>query len=281
VNGAKPSERLASLAGKNGTPSDNNCARENVSPSAARTTPVKSRHTSATGGSPVPAVITKIDRMKTRQGDSLFLNVDVGGETVRVFGRPEELGLDVGAEAPTPGAPIYGMTSSAAEILRFAQDDKSLFAVSFLDDGVGLDFHEHLRRDQLAHLHHAGCRTDFLEEFAVRPADFLPLFDISDEDSCADYVRHGGSSALQRRLDVAQRLERLQKSIANPNNLSIGARCRRTRYADVIANAHGTGVTHDKLPGRSAGDVLSWHVDFSVHTRKAAYFLMPQGGVLN
>jgi len=34
-------------------------------------------------------VITKIDRMKTRQGESLFLKVDVGGETVRVFGRPE------------------------------------------------------------------------------------------------------------------------------------------------------------------------------------------------
>ena len=29
--------------------------------------------------------------MKTRQGDSLFLKVDVGRETVRVFGRPEEL----------------------------------------------------------------------------------------------------------------------------------------------------------------------------------------------
>jgi hypothetical protein len=29
--------------------------------------------------------------MKTRQGDSLSLKVDVGGGTVRVFGRPEEL----------------------------------------------------------------------------------------------------------------------------------------------------------------------------------------------
>lgn len=29
--------------------------------------------------------------MKTRQGKSLFLKVDVGGATVRVFGRPEEL----------------------------------------------------------------------------------------------------------------------------------------------------------------------------------------------
>ncbi len=121
-------ERLASLAGKNGVPggpavgplgwkntapSDNNaredgahmeCARRDgvpasgagapiktFLPSAAKTTPTKSHTTSAPEGSPVPAVITKIDRMKTRQGDSLFLKVDVGGETVRVFGRPEEL----------------------------------------------------------------------------------------------------------------------------------------------------------------------------------------------
>jgi hypothetical protein len=83
-------ERLASLACKNTAPSENS-ARETASPSAAKTTPVKSRSTSAKEGSPVPSVITKIDRMKTRQGDSLFLKVDVGGETVRVFGRPEEL----------------------------------------------------------------------------------------------------------------------------------------------------------------------------------------------
>jgi hypothetical protein len=83
-------ERLASLAGKNPTPSENKYARESVSPSAAKP-PVKSRATSAKEGSPVHAVITKIDRMKTRQGNSLFLKVDVGGETVRVFGRPEEL----------------------------------------------------------------------------------------------------------------------------------------------------------------------------------------------
>jgi len=83
-------ERLASLAGKNPAPSDNN-ARETVPPSTAKPKPIKSHAPSAPEGSPVPAVITKIDRMKTRQGDSLFLKVDVGGETVRVFGRPEEL----------------------------------------------------------------------------------------------------------------------------------------------------------------------------------------------
>jgi hypothetical protein len=82
-------ERLASLAAKGTAPSESNFARETVSPSAAK--PIKSRTTSATQGSPAHAVITKIDRMKTRQGQSLFLKVDVGGETVRVFGRPDEL----------------------------------------------------------------------------------------------------------------------------------------------------------------------------------------------
>jgi len=84
-------ERLASLAAKGTAPSESNFARETASPSAAKKPPMKSHTTSATEGNPVPAVITKIDRRKTRQGESLFLKVDVGGETVRVFGRPEEL----------------------------------------------------------------------------------------------------------------------------------------------------------------------------------------------
>jgi hypothetical protein len=84
-------ERLASHAAKGTAPSEN-IAREVHSTSAAKATPIRSRRISAASKtSPVPAVITKIDRMKTRQGESLFLKVDVNGETVRVFGRPEEL----------------------------------------------------------------------------------------------------------------------------------------------------------------------------------------------
>ncbi|HUO36093.1 MAG TPA: hypothetical protein VMU43_13980 [Candidatus Acidoferrum sp.] len=63
--------------------------------------------------------LAQIDRIKTRQGDFLFLKVDAGGETVRVFGRPEELaerleasGYDIlsseiedGVELLFPGAP--------------------------------------------------------------------------------------------------------------------------------------------------------------------------------
>jgi hypothetical protein len=84
-------ERLASLASKNTAPSEAKFARETASPSPAKPMLVKSRSTSAKEGSPAHTVIVKIDRMKTRQGESLFLKVDVGGETVRVFGRPEEL----------------------------------------------------------------------------------------------------------------------------------------------------------------------------------------------
>ena len=43
-------ECLAVLAGKNPAPSENNYAGETVSPNAAQTTPVKSRHTSAKEG---------------------------------------------------------------------------------------------------------------------------------------------------------------------------------------------------------------------------------------
>jgi hypothetical protein len=84
-------ERLASHAVKSTAPSEAIARREFTSPSAAGT-PIKPRRiATASKTSPIPAVITKIDRMKTRKGDSMFLKVDVGGETVRVFGRPEEL----------------------------------------------------------------------------------------------------------------------------------------------------------------------------------------------
>jgi hypothetical protein len=125
-------ERLASLAGKNAAPSESTFARNAVQPSAAKKPPMRSHTTSATGGNPVPAVITKVDRMKTRQGESLFLKVDVGGETVRVFGRPEELaerleasGYDIpaseiqaGLELNLPCLVITGQGSSGYKIVE-------------------------------------------------------------------------------------------------------------------------------------------------------------------
>ena len=83
-------QRLASHLAKNTAPSETN-AQSTALPSAVITTPTKSPTASASDEHPVSAVISKVDRMKTRQGESLFLKVDVGGETVRVFGRPEKL----------------------------------------------------------------------------------------------------------------------------------------------------------------------------------------------
>jgi len=91
-------DRLASQAAKSTAPSDNISHREFDSQSAATVTPIKPRRvTAASKTSPVPAVIAKIDRMKTRQGDSLFLKVDVNGETVRVFA-PGRTGRASGSE---------------------------------------------------------------------------------------------------------------------------------------------------------------------------------------
>jgi SWIM zinc finger len=84
-------QRLASHLAKNTAPSETNFARSTALPSAVTTTPTKSPAASASEEHPVSAVISKIDRMKTRQGESLFLKVDVAGETVLVFGHPEKL----------------------------------------------------------------------------------------------------------------------------------------------------------------------------------------------
>jgi uncharacterized Zn finger protein len=125
-------DRLASIAAKNTAPSESNFAREAASPNAAKPMPTKSRTTSTSGGNPVSAVITKIDRMKTRQGESLFLKVDVGGETVRVFGRPEELAerleasgydfpaseVQAGLELNLPCLVVTGQASSGYKIIE-------------------------------------------------------------------------------------------------------------------------------------------------------------------
>ena len=94
ITALAPQTKASSPADGNGSVRATEAATANQAAPALSGTakpPVKYRATSAKEGSPVHAVITKIDRMKTRQGDSLFLKVDVGGETVRVFGRPEEL----------------------------------------------------------------------------------------------------------------------------------------------------------------------------------------------
>jgi len=84
-------DKLISVAGQNGSQPPSPAAAGSFSRSTAKATSIKSRAGFASKDQASPAVISKIDRMKTRQGESLFLKVDVDGETVRVFGSPEEL----------------------------------------------------------------------------------------------------------------------------------------------------------------------------------------------
>jgi hypothetical protein len=64
-------ECLAAQAANHGAPSDN-IARNFEQPSAAVTPIRPPRISAASKTSPIPAVITKINRMKTRKGDSMF-----------------------------------------------------------------------------------------------------------------------------------------------------------------------------------------------------------------
>lgn len=66
---------------------------DGYTPTARPTTQTSSTQPSASisKNGDIPAVISKIDRMKTRRGNSFFLHVQAGAEAVRVFGTPEEL----------------------------------------------------------------------------------------------------------------------------------------------------------------------------------------------
>src|SRR5207247_5787927 len=93
----------------------------------------------------------------------------------------------------------------------------------------------------------------------MRCADLLPVSDVRDEDAGANNIFHAGSSLLQSRLDVLQRLHRLRVGIANADHLSIRRSGRRAGYMNLCTHAYCARVTHNRLPRGSAGDVLALH----------------------
>src|SRR5690606_33857953 len=64
-----------------------------------------------------------------------------------------------------------------------ARDPRSL-----RDIRVGLDLHEHLRGDQAADLHHAGCGSNLSEKRPVRASHILPGGDVEHVDTRANHV---------------------------------------------------------------------------------------------
>src|SRR5712691_7265401 len=101
------------------------------------------------------------------------------------------------------------------------------FSVSFtsftsfnsFDHRVRLNLHQHFRRNQLTHFHHAGRRTDLTEEFSMRAPDFLPLGDVRHKDARAHDVLQTRTRLRQRCLDVLDGLYHLRAQIAYAHNL--------------------------------------------------------------
>src|SRR5438477_3614979 len=103
------------------------------------------------------------------------------------------------------------------------------------EDCVGFDFHQHFRGDQAAHLDHAGCWADGGEEFAVGAADFLPLGNINDKDSCAHDVLQTGTGLGECRFDVADGLHRLRVDVAYADDFAVRPGGGGSGHGDHIA----------------------------------------------
>src|SRR6267142_457635 len=138
----------------------------------------------------------------------------------------------------------------------------SLTSLASFHDRVRLNLHQHFRSNQLAHLHHAGRRPDLAEKFAVRAPNFLPLGDVGHKDPRPHHVLQTRASLRERRFDVLDRLHRLRAQIAYAYNLPIRPRRRCSGHGDHVADSHRPRVAHNRLPRRTARNILTRHLGF-------------------
>ncbi len=131
---------------------------------------------------------------------------------------------------------------------------------STFQDGVGFDFDEDFGRDEFADFDHGSGGADVLEKFTVGTADLLPLGNVGDEDPRANDIFQTGASTGERSFDIANDLDGLSVRIADADDFAVGASGGGAGDADVVAKAHGTGITDDGFPGSAGGEVLAWHI---------------------
>ena len=103
-----------------------------------------------------------------------------------------------------------------------------------------------------------------MEKLSVREAYFFPFGNVGDVDARAHDVSQGRAGFFERGFDVADGLDGLRAGVAHADNSSVGPRCGRAGNGDDVADAHGARVTDNRLPGRSAGNVLPVHIRFSL-----------------
>ena len=110
-----------------------------------------------------------------------------------------------------------------------------------IDNRVGFDLDQHLRRHQPADLDQRAGGPYVAEDLAVGPADLLPVVDIDDVDSRSHDVLQSGSRALEGRRDVAQSLLRLFVGIgAFADNSPLRPGGRGPRNVDERADSDGS-----------------------------------------
>jgi hypothetical protein len=89
------------------------------------------------------------------------------------------------------------------------------------DNRVGFDLDQHVAINQSRHFDHTRRRADSAEDFAVRPADVLPITNIGHVDARPYDVFQPRASLFQRTGHVLQRLDCLRIRVASADNPSI------------------------------------------------------------
>jgi len=139
------------------------------------------------------------------------------------------------------------------------------------DDGVGFDFDEHVGRDELADLQHAGSGADGGKNFAVGASDFFPVGDVHDIEAGAHHVIEGGAGFEQGGFDIFYGLQGLDVNIADADDVAIGTGGGGAGDGDDVADTHGSGIADDGLPRGAAGNILTSHVGFSFSSFPAVF----------
>src|SRR5260370_319287 len=128
----------------------------------------------------------------------------------------------------------------------------SLTSFTSFHNRISFNFHQHFRRNQLAHFHHARRWPDLSEKFSMRPPHLFPLRDVGHIDARPHDVFQARAGFGKRRFDVLDGLHRLRAQIAYANDLSVWSRRRRSRNCNDVADPHRalprTRHTTNQLP---------------------------------
>jgi len=126
-------------------------------------------------------------------------------------------------------------------------------------EGVRLDLHQNLGRNESRYLHHRSGRPYVAETFAVGTPNLLPLCDVHYIDARAYDVLHAGSRLRERALNILERLHCLRLNVPYADDLAIRPGRRGSRNMDVRSDFYRARVADDRLPRCAARNVLTLH----------------------